>query len=279
MKIVLPFRGEFGIMVRYHVPAVAAIERPVLVCHEPGLEALYPSCDRLIVDRKKDAERRWTYDHDKDFVRMWKKRLSQSYPTARFITPDDRDPRRKEHRFVPEPWEPQRGDALAPDVVICPRKREYGPAKNWPGWRPLAGALKAEGLRVFSAGAKETSYRKLGVDERAWDYERTLDATIEAMRAARLVIATDAGLAHLAVLCGAPLLLVGANGGRVAPGQPTDGDGKPQAPEYWPIRIEEYYRAANHTGAMIEVAGHGWSQPAAVVARCLELVRGAKVPA
>ena len=36
----------------------------------------------------------------------------------------------------------------------------------------------------------------------------SLDATVEAMLSAKVVVATDSGLAHLAILCGRPLILI-----------------------------------------------------------------------
>jgi hypothetical protein len=103
-----------------------------------------------------------------------------------------------------------------------------------------------------------------------WDYPRFLDATIEAMLAARVVVATDAGLAHLAVLCGRPLVLIAYGGGLVAPGPVLDGE-RQTMPAYWPIRLEKYYHAANHMHAPIRVVPHGWERPEDVLAAALEM--------
>jgi ADP-heptose:LPS heptosyltransferase len=84
--------------------------------------------------------------------------------------------------------------------------------------------------------------------------------------AARLVVATDAGLAHLAVLCGTPLLLVGADGGKVAPGPARNAQGKVEHEEYWHVRLDEYYHQANHTNAPLHFMSDGWGDPSAVVA-------------
>lgn len=281
-RVVLPFRAEFGIMVRYHVPVVRALPRPVTVCHEPGLEALYPDCRRIIVTPRPDRDRRWTMGHDDDFVSKWRKRIAHEYPDAEVLA-ISKASGRPEQRFLPEPFKSQRlggRRAPRPDVVICPRWREYAVGKNWSEWGTLTDLLAGESLRIFGAGQRDTSdWRALDGHEVAWDYRRPLDATIEAMRAARLVLATDAGLAHLAVLCGVPLLMVAANGGLVAPGPTKDETGKVQHPKYWTIRLEEYYQAANHQQVPIEVVPDGWHDVHAVVNAAIEMLSEGRMTA
>lgn len=229
-------RAEFGLLVRYHVPWVHGIRGPKVVEIEEGNEALYPSADRWeIVARGSDDERRG--------MQKWRR------------------PPGPEARFVPEPY--VRQDVRA-DVVICPRKRGYGSDKNWPHWHRFE---RLPG--VFAAGAPDSSYDVQC--PRAWDHARFLDASIEALRSARLCIATDAGLAHLAVLCGTPLLLITYRG-LVAPGPVRDADGRVMQPAYWPVRMEEYYHRANHTRSLIETVD-GWEYPERVVRRVSELLR------
>jgi hypothetical protein len=267
MICVPPFRGELGLMIRYHVPAVRAIHRPLVVCHEPGLEALYPDRERIIVPARPDDERRDLYRKDPAALEFWSASLQMRYPGAQIVAPD-RSKEWPEERFVPEPHVLQ--DVPAADIVVCPRYREYGAEKNWPAWPALTDALLGEGLHVFAAGARATSV-DVGTPA-AWHHDRELDASIEAIRSARLVIATDAGLAHLAVLCGAPLLLIGYGGGLVAPGKVTNERGRVVGEKYWPIRLDRYYHAANHTGSPIEMEPHGWESPGRVVARALEML-------
>src|SRR5690606_34523471 len=119
---------------------------------------------------------------------------------------------------------------------------------------------------VFAGGSAAASYDVPCA--KAWDYERALDATIEAMRTARLVIATDAGLAHLTMLCGVPLLMIAHAEGLVAPGPAADETGRVMDEEYWPIKIDRY-REGNHTGAPLEVVNHGWLEPDRVLRRAL----------
>lgn len=229
--------GEFGLLLRFVVPHVHALclERPRIVEAEVGTEALWPLAAELrMVPRPNDDTR-------------------QKGPGRRF----------PEARFVPEPFIRQ---GIKADVVICPRLRKHGSAKNWPHWSALTDLPG-----VFAAGAPDSSYDLAMLDApRAWDYARFLDASIEAIRSARLVIATDAGLAHLAVLCGTPLLLI-AYQGLVAPGPVMNADGRIVQRAYWPVKWADYYESANHTGAHLEMID-GWENPERVKARALELM-------
>lgn len=234
MRTIPIWRGEFGLKVRYWVPQVYALCRrePCRVEIEEGEEALFPAtAEWTIVPRAEDE--------------------------SRHGSPPDLGV--KGERFVPEPH--VRQGTRPAHVVVCPRWREYGEAKNWAGWPALVMRLQAHGLRPFAAGAPDSSIA-VGCAS-AWDYDRFLDASIEAMLNARLVIATDAGLAHLAVLCGADLLLVTYRG-RVAPGPVVSSSGRVARPEYWSVRVADYYEAANHCGARIETVD-GWESVPRVV--------------
>ena len=270
MIAVAPFRAELGIMIRYHVPAVYALPRPLVVCHEPGLEALYPDCKRILVPSRQDDAR---YYSDEAFIGEWTARLRREYSDVRTI---DRNAANPEKRFVPKPyawqiWRTWRGRGGI-DFVICPRRRKFGAGKNWNGWSHVSRSLREEGRTVFAAGAKETSFTNVPHDDAAWNYARPLDASIEAMRQARLVIATDTGLAHLALLVGVPLLLIGSSGGLVAPGPATDDAGKVVAPKFWPVRMNEYYHKANHKNVRIVFMPNGWEAPREVARRAMQLV-------
>jgi hypothetical protein len=162
-------------------------------------------------------------------------------------------------RFVPEPHVSGQVDRSRYDIIVCPRRRKYGAEKNWPEWHALTVRIVEEGFTVFAAGAPDSSYEV--PCESAWQYDRFLDASIEAIRGATLVVATDAGLAHLAVLCGTPLLLI-THGlrGLVAPGPIVDETGKHLEDSYWPIKIERY-NEANHTGSPIYILKDAWYDP------------------
>lgn len=263
--VALPALGEFGLRLRYHVPAVhhMAQRGEVVAFHEPGEECLYPACELVEVPRVHDDLRRGTVGKAFDAMEDAKRIASERWPGAKMVQTAKGMP---EARFVPEPVTRY---GIHADVVVCPRWRAYGASKNWPDWAWLVEQLSAAGLKVFAAGAPDTS---ADVEcDRAWDRERFLDASVEAMRSARLVVSTDAGLAHLAVLCGAPLLLI-THDGLVAPGPVLDPRGNAMEPAYWPVRLEEYYTSANHTGSPIFTTG-SWLFRKSVrdqVLRCLE---------
>ena len=262
MNVVLPLRAEFGLKLWWFVPAVHAIDGPKVVYIEPGEEALYPSADHLIeVDRQRDSLRRNRYMRDADFVRKIERHAAVTFPGAELVKPDGHWPRK---RFVPRPFMPQ---GVTADVVVCPRKRAYGAEKNWPHWVALTEGLRAEGLNVFAGGVEDSSFWVPCA--RAWDYGRGTDATIEAILAARLVVATDAGLAHLAVLCGRPLLMITHGEGIVAPGPVSDEHGHEMEPAYWPVKLERYTEA-NHTGSPISVIYHAWENVDVTIRAVLE---------
>lgn len=245
MRTVPVFPGEFGIKLLYHAPAVFALQGEYQCEIEPGEEALYPGAARhVLVERAGDDGRAGR--------RHW---------NGQPVGPDS--PKRY---FRPEPFV---REGIATDLVLCPRKRRYGAAKNWPHWRQLADGLEAAGVRMFAAGAPDSSDpRAVQHMARSWDWPRFLDASIEAIRSARLVVATDAGLAHLAVLCGTPLLLITYRG-LTAPGAVLDTRGQAMAPAYPPLRWDRY-RGANHTGSPILECGEGWEYPDAVLAMALD---------
>ena len=268
LRVVLPCRGEFGLILRYHVPAVHALKAGRLVVyHEAGAEALYPSAtEHVVVPSPRDGDRRGLRPRcDAEFCEATAREARERWPGAHLVRTR---PGMPEARFVPEPV---RREGIEADVVLCPRGRGYGASKNWSGWATVAGILSAR-HRLFTAGAPDSSLDVPGVDS-AWKRERFLDASIEAMRGARLVISTDAGLAHLAVLCGAPLLMVTYHG-LVAPGPVLGPDGVTVMEDrYWPVRKREYYDRANHLGSPLWIS-HSWERPDMVAREALAILNG-----
>lgn len=256
MKLVLPVRGEFGMRIRYHVPRVHAMPGPKVVACELGEEALYPSASAFhYVGSPPDDNRRGLHARGEDF-----------------FVPDGFEPVKTrdgmpEAWFVPdvEPWK----ESWVPDIVVCPRKRDYGSSKNWEAWRAVSSRL-FRSRDTFVAGLKSTSYVFGDANHHAWLSPRPLDATIYAMRSCKLVVATSSGLAVLAMLCGAPLLLVTYRG-LVAPGPQVDAKGRVLQPAYGPAPIAEMLEPVNHMNAPIHVID-GWEHPDRVVEKALELV-------
>lgn len=250
MQHIPAYRGEFGLKVFYHAPQVATIceMEPTKVYIEPGDEALYP--------------------YAAEFGRVGR----QNIDSLRVAPPPNYGV--KPTRFVPEPVI-RRG--ITTDIVVCPRFRLYGKNKNWPHWGELVARLGLEGHDVFAAGAPDSSHTDFGSIHGAWEYTRFLDASIEAIRSAKLVIATDAGLAHLAVLCGAPLLLITYRG-LVAPGPVFDSQGRRVRESYWKAGHAPHgdvcrFEEANHTGSAIGKLD-AWDDPTKVAAEATRIVRG-----
>lgn len=231
------FRGEFGVKLRYHVPFVYAKGPGHTVECERGEEALYPlAAEYRYIERPEDSTRR---------------------QPLRSLGP--------EKFFTPEPHVRQNVTA---DVVICPRARGYGASKNWQHWKALD-SLPG----VFAAGAPDSS---ADVDcPRAWDHGRFLDASIEAMRSARLVIATANGLSVLAMLCAVPLLLI-THRGLVAPGPQLSADGKVLQLHYGPIPYAKFYNPTNHKRVPIYTVD-AWENPQAVIDMAQRLLFEEKV--
>ena len=261
MKVFLPYRGEFGFVIMMHSPQVYAelsgYDGNSVVFCELGNEALYPGASEyrevpyLHTDMRREAvDLKLVQQIRNNF--MWSG--TELVKKAIFIPPD---PRAEKKYFIPKPHVPV-GDIIGCDVVVCPRKRGYGPDKNWRHWQPLVNELQSLGLQVFAAGAPDSSFDVKTNSGRAWDYSRFLDASIAAMLSSKFVISTDNGLAHLAVVCGRPLAMISCRNGLVAEG--TDDKGRP----YWPIQIKRFTKE-NHTGSPIEILLDTWGSAKAVV--------------
>lgn len=239
------YRGEFGLKVRFHVPMIYALGRGHTIEIEQGEEALYPLADEWVVVPRDQK--------DKD----------------RHGDPPTRYQRMAEVRFVPDSYKKQ--EVPFTDVVICPRKRDYVKAKNWTEWLTLVRTLQGIGLNVSAAGVKDSSETDLPLDCAAWDFARPLDASIDLIRSAALVIAPCSGLAHLAVLCGAPLLLLTYRG-LTSPGPVYSSSGRFVSKHGRPVPLAHYYHEANHRSSLIETVD-GWEDPLKVAERTYELIR------
>lgn len=267
--VVLPFRGEFGLKLFGHVPAVNAIRQRKIVYCEEGEQALFPGAAQWIeVARNDDSLRRNTYRRDSNFVATVRAVAAARWPNARLVEPDITWPLEP---FAPTPYVPQ--DVGAVDIVVCPRWRAYGASKNWPHWPALVAGLKELDLNVFAGGAADSSVPV--PCPQAWKWERPLDATIAAMQKARLVVATYAGLAVLAVLLGKPLLLITHGHGLIAPGPVSDEHGRVMEKAYGAADLSRL-EAVNHRGSAIVSLHAAWDRPAAVAHeawRMFELTR------
>lgn len=232
--IIPAFTGELGFKLRHHVPYAYALGPGHTVECEQGEEALYPlAAEYRYIERPPDDTRR---------------------KPGRQLGP--------EKFFTPEPHVRQN---ISADVVICPRARRYGASKNWNHWDYLA-----ELPGVFAAGAPDSS---ADVNcPRAWDYSRFLDASIDALRSARLCIATANGLSVLAMLTGTPLLLI-THRGLVAPGAQLDPNGRILQRTYGPVSdlMRRFYNPTNHRRVPIRQVD-GWESPERVWDAALDML-------
>ena len=87
-------------------------------------------------------------------------------------------------------------------AVLCPGA-EYGPAKRWPYFRPLAEKIKLPAVLLGSANDLESCRTIPGKNLAG---KTTLDEAIELIAGAALVVSNDSGLMHVAAALGRPLV-------------------------------------------------------------------------
>lgn len=211
LVIFLPYRGEFGHLLMWHAPTVNAHEGKKIVCCEFGQEALFPGAlEYIYVNPRPEDENKTANAHSYDtkLFEEIKNKHKKRFPDAKFIAPVGElkvDNSRK--YFSYQPFQKQ---GIECDIVVCPRKRVIAPDRNWDHWIELTKKLQENGYSVCAVGSPIASYDV--PCQKAWSYERFLDSTIEAIQKCKLVICTDSGLAHLAVQCGKPILMITFNG-------------------------------------------------------------------
>jgi len=268
MKIILPNRGEFGLKCAFHCPAVHHI-KPDVVFGERGESCLYPSAGEFIaVDEQLDDLRRGQRERSPGFIPDVRDIAEKKWPdqSLEFVITDPSMPR---EYFTPT-WDNEATFGHAIDVLICPRWRVYGANKNWHLWPMLADQLFNAGIITGAAGVYETIDKNVleyvPLHLQSWKYHHALHFTIMMMKAARLVVATDAGLAHLAMMVGAPLLLISHDDDcKVAPGGVCDPNGIAMEPFYWPIKIDRF-KQANHKQVPITMVKSAWYDLPKVIA-------------
>ena len=263
--VFLPFRGEFGQMLMTHVRWIHGIEAEhKIVCCRKGDEPLFPSATGFFYDwvGVPDAQRNTASlmsNENRIYLEGLARQLTTVYPGATFRPPLDgvkpqRFPRCPQHNFVPVP----RGKApkRCPDILVAPRFRQHGAHRNYQHWHEVIDNLEILGFKVGLLGTKETSVDRPGLpgDLKAWESPDNLGITLHWMRKAKLVLCTDSGIAHLAVLAGAPL--------KVIYGAPGVEAGK----EEWHWAFD-HMKA--HSVAHCEPILGGWDDPVTVLVHVL----------
>jgi hypothetical protein len=221
----LPWQGEFGCYITSFIRAVHTwpSAKKTVAClrgHEclfPSAEGFYHDYEELVPARRRSGSSatRWVRQHldllqerilaghphyrEHTFVMPFMKydcfSSAQEVITARFVP-----------RIVPR--------HLATDVVITPRLRAVHTERNLGFWQEVVDGLKAHGLSVGAVGQKDTSLSLSNVDINSWDFEG-IDACIEMMQNAKIVVAQNTGLAHLAVFLEAPMIMMHSSDGMI----------------------------------------------------------------
>ena len=196
MRVYLPWLGEFGTELLKYASAVFADPAPKIVCHELGKEPVYPvAARRIVVPRIMDADRKSIGSPMEASINQ--ELIDKLGPDHDYIVARPRNSSVKRF-FVPESSRPFEG--MQPDVVLYPRRRSNVERKNWDGWMDVADRLTAAGIKVFAAGHPDSSYR-LNCPA-AWDYDQPLEASIQAIKRARVNCGMITALTVLALMCG-----------------------------------------------------------------------------
>lgn len=253
-KIFLPFRGEFGHLLMWHAPFVNSHEGDKVVCCEWGQEALFESSSYYFVgSRPEDREKtERTHENDTPLFNRIRGSLRRRFPNAEFVDPlGPNQPGPKKYIR----YQPKKRFGINCDIVVCPRRRVVAAGRNWSGWPEVVARLVDLGYSVFAAGSAEASFDVPCL--RAWEFRRSLDATIESILNSKLVVCTDSGLAHLSVQCGKPILMITYRG---QPGPGSD----------WVVRWHRY-KEENHLNSAIHEV-RGWEDIESVIKNTVELI-------
>jgi ADP-heptose:LPS heptosyltransferase len=214
--IFLPWRNEFGTLVSYYCRFINAYKSDhKIACIKKGHESLYPSVKEFFYDWEdiKDSDKRGLKSFrgagHHDFMSELSDELTYEFGKSTIHMPH----LKKRTPVVKQPgWKfdikPQKTFGISCDIAIAPRFRDYASGKNWAHWPELAEKLSDAGYSVASLGVKDFSADCPSVDIRSWDYPGGLDSDIELLQNCKLLICTDAGIAHLGALAGAPMTVI-----------------------------------------------------------------------
>jgi len=273
--VVLPWRGELGHMLLTYVRWIHLIPGEKVVCCRPGQEPLFPSAVRFVHDWEEVPDEMRSPEflksrENREYLQTLRLRLLKEFPESQIREPfDGSKPRRirpsPAHAFIPKPMGSK--PPVYPEILVAPRFRKYVPGRNYAYWvtvmKALAGLKTRDGgnLAIGIIGLKETSTDLPELDDcwKAWNYSDGFGVTLHWMRRARLVLATDSGLAHLAVMARAPLKVIYGKAGKAS--------GKTKGRWAFP-----YMQA--HAMAHCEPILGGWDSPDAVVEAVRQYLSG-----
>jgi hypothetical protein len=198
----LPFVGEFGHKIMYHIRLLQwhRASRKV-VCCRPGDEVLYPSADEFVTDWADPIDDSIRAGTDRAH-RQWPE-LESRYPGHEIIPAGGLTHRQEMFCIEPAgkiPLRPKRW-GLAVDVCIGTRARQFMPEKNWPHAQLIADWCREHDLSYAVIGTRQNSYPLDGMACMSGDFG-DVDAAIELLQNCRLFVGTDSGSAHLAATVG-----------------------------------------------------------------------------
>jgi hypothetical protein len=197
-----PFLGEFGWFIMWHIRMVDQFQAPekIVYCRK-GEECYFPTATSFrydwqdIPDAKKAGARHTLKIEGRnfDFVpsNLLLPQLESKIPASFYEKPLILNYKKR---------------GLAPDVVLCCRKRDHAPQRNWQHWVKVVSYLEDNNLTYGIVGQQETSYEFPKAQYPSWDYQDS-DAAIEMLSNCKLYIGTDTGVSHLASLVKAPMLV------------------------------------------------------------------------
>lgn len=207
MKVVLPWFGHFGDLVRDVLPWLWATWQPGdVIGGNPLHGPLYPEPPdpRLWAPVAAYYPSGYDYRIRPDALEERLRALAQDrWPRADLVA---WAPSGEQYPKPPIPLP----EPIPVDVVLAPRLKPYADAKNgWP-WADLARACRERGWTVGLAGSRAES-AAVHADLAAWDLDPVGDAvtgTLRLLRGARVVVTLDSGIGHLASLVDAPQVVV-----------------------------------------------------------------------
>lgn len=199
--VMLPERLQLGDVLCMRVRKVASIKADRLtVCCPKNQRFLYPTAT--------DFEDVGNYVYGDELKRV-SEALKEKHPGATQI--GNSWPLPEKELIV----RPDESGSEASDFVLCPRfKGKLSPHRNWEGWPSLNEVLCGSGRKVVVAGIEADNGPWQGA-VRVSDLERIAAHMLKT----KLVVATDSGLAHLAILLRVPLALIWGSPVGVIPGQ------------------------------------------------------------
>jgi len=222
--IVPPFVGEFGWFV---IRTIREVDKhPAkhkVVCCRPGQEIFFPSADAFF------------YDYDAAFKekgrnakvptlglgRVWHVQAANAIANqCRYSNPDYADheifnttkgncyKHSKDIYHFPKLTPKLEYDPV--DVVFSTRNRREFKGKNRSAdfYTSTLKLLMENGYTTGVVGIKKQSINLPYVDSRSWDYPYEEEATVAMMQNAKLVVTTNTGISHLAVMLRCPLFVI-----------------------------------------------------------------------